>query len=154
VYDVLEQSATRSTRHLRVVALSLRMTTAMALAVDACVHWDLTARYAGNVGTGALTQGDLFRVEAIVSALVAVMLMATGRILAWAVGWLVAASAVGAVLLYHSYDPGQLGPLPDMYEPVWFREKVVAAAAEGLAVVTASAGMAEAWWRGHTSQSL
>lgn len=153
MYDVLEQRATRSTRPSRVAAWALRITTAAALAVDAWVHWDLVARYAANVGSASLSQGDLFRVEAVVSALVAVLLLLSGRWFVWVAAWLVAASAVGAVLLYRYHDPGRLGPLPDMYEPFWFREKTVAAVAESLAVVTASFGLAEAWWRSRSSRS-
>ena len=45
---------------------------------------------------------------------------------------------------YH--DPGALGPLPDMYEPFWFREKSVAGVAEAVALVTATLGLLEQWW--------
>ena len=151
MYDVIEQkSATRPTRSSRVGGWTLRIITAAALAVDAWVHWDLVDRYAANVGTGSsLSQGDLFRLEAVVSALVTLAVLASGRWFVWAMAWLVAASAVGEVLLYRYHDPGQLGPLPDMYEPLWFREKTIAAVAEGVAVVTASLGLVEAWWRSH-----
>ena len=146
MHDVLEQRAGRATHRFRVAAWSLRITMAAALAVDAWVHWDLVARYDANVGTGPLSQGDLFRVEAVVSGVVAVVLLLSSRMIVWAVAWLVAASAVGAVLLYRYHDPGPLGPLPDMYEPVWFREKTVAAVAEGLALVIATARLLEQWW--------
>jgi hypothetical protein len=147
VYDVIEQSPTRTSAPSRVIGWSLRVITAAALAVDAFVHVDLAGRYDANQGTGPLSQGDLFRIEAVVSGLAAVALIISGRWLVWLVAWLVAASAVGAVLLYRYHDPGALGPLPDMYEPLWFREKSVAAVAEGVAVVTATAGLLEVWWR-------
>ena len=83
----------------------------------------------------------------MVSGLAAVALLVSGRWLVWLAVWLVAASAVGAVLLYRYHDPGELGPLPDMYEPFWFREKTWVTIAEGVAVVTATAGLLEAWWR-------
>jgi hypothetical protein len=146
MHDVIEQQPTRSSGRSRVVGWSLRAVTAAALAVDAFVHLDLAGRYAANQGTGPLSQGDLFRIEAVVSGLAAVALLVSGRWLVWLGAWLVAASAVGAALLYRYHDPGALGPLPDMYEPFWFREKTAVTLAEGVAVVTATAGLLEAWW--------
>lgn len=147
MYDVIEQAPARTRRRPGIVAWTLRVVTAAALGVDAFVHADLIGRYDPNQGTAPLSQGDLFRIEAWVSAVVALALLLTGRTLAWVAAWLVAASAVGAMLLYRYHDPGALGPLPDMYEPLWFREKEFAGIAEGIAVVTATLGLAEQWWR-------
>ncbi|MEU4584573.1 hypothetical protein AB0F92_21155 [Kitasatospora aureofaciens] len=47
--------------------------------------------------------------------------------------WLVAACGLGAPLLRRYVDVGTLGPLPNMYEPIWFEEKIRAAWAEGIA---------------------
>ena len=153
MYDVIEQTPTRTSRRSRALGWSLRVITAAALAVDAYVHVDLAGRYDANQGTSPLSQGDLFRIEAVVSGLAAVALLISGRWLVWLVAWLVAASAVGAVVLYRYHDPGELGPLPDMYEPFWFGEKNLAALAEGVAVVTATAGLLEAWWRRRAGQA-
>jgi hypothetical protein len=144
--DVIERTRPQSTKRPRYAAWALRVAAAAGLAVDAWVHWDLAARYDANVGTGPVSQGDLFRIEAIVSALVAVALLVSGRLVVWVVAWLVAASAVGAIVFFRYHDPGPLGPLPDMYEPLWFREKSVAAVAEAVAVVTATLGLLEQWW--------
>ena len=59
------------------------------------------------------------------------------RTFAWAATFLVAASALGAVLLYRYVDVGSLGPLPNMYEPTWYFRKTLSAYAEGAAVVAA-----------------
>ena len=144
MYDVIEQTTTRTSGRSRVIGWSLRVVTAAALAVDAFVHVDLAGRYDANQGTGPLSQGDLFRIQGGLAILVALLI--SGRWLVWLVAWLVAVSAVGAVLLYRYHDPGQLGPLPDMYEPFWFREKSAATLAEGVAVLTATAGLLEEWW--------
>lgn len=141
MYDVIAHTSAPSRARWRVASWALRVVTAAALAVDAFVHNDLVAEYDLNKGSGPLSQGDLFRIEAVVSALVALALLVSGRWFVWVVAWLVAASAVGAVVFYRYHDPGQIGPLPDMYEPVWFREKAVAAVAEGAAVVTAAVGL-------------
>jgi len=109
--------------------------------VDAVVHDDLVARYDPNQGTAALSQGDLFRLEALVAAVIAVALLLTARPVVWLLAVIVAGSALGAMLLYRYHDPGALGPLPDMYEPYWFSEKSVAGVAEAVALITATAGL-------------
>ena len=123
-----------------VVGVALRLVAAAALAVDAYTHADLVARYDPNQGSAALSQGDLFRIEAGVAAFAALLLILSARRLVWAFAVLVAASALGAILFYRYYDPGVLGPLPDMYEPIWFPEKATAAVAEAAALVAAVAG--------------
>jgi hypothetical protein len=44
------------------------------------------------------------------------------------------------MLLYRYHDPGALGPMPDIYEPSWYPEKVLPGVAEGVAVVSATTG--------------
>ena len=150
--DVIEQTPRATARRgPRFASWTLRIITAGALAVDAWVHLDLATRYDPNRGTGPLSQGDLFRIEAVVSGLVALALLVSGRRVVWIAAWLVAASAVGAILLLRYHDPGRLGPLPDMYEPVWVREKAIAGVAEGLALVTATFGLIGHWWRSHSA---
>lgn len=117
----------------------LRLLTVAALATDAYIHADLASGY--DPVTGGISQGDLFRLEAGLSALAALLLLVTASRLAWAFALLVLASALGAILLYRYVDVGTLGPLPDMYEPVWYTEKTVAAWVEAAGTLTALAGL-------------
>jgi hypothetical protein len=130
----------------RLVSWTLRAVTIVALAVDAYVHVDLVDRYAPNQGASDLSQGDLFRAEAVVAVLAALALLVIARWWTWLGAWLVAASAAGGMLLYRYHDPGFLGPLPDMYEPFWFTEKVLAGTAEGVAVATSTMGLLLRGW--------
>ena len=118
----------------------LRVATAAALGIDAYVH----ARDAGFYdfhGGGAISQGSLFHIEAAAAGLVALLLLAWRHPVAWLLAVAVAASALGAVLLYRYVDVGVLGPLPDMYEPIWgVSGKLPAAYAEGTAVLLSAAG--------------
>ncbi|WP_145909891.1 hypothetical protein [Kitasatospora viridis] len=131
----------------------LRLVTAAALAVDAYVHADLAAGY-DSINKG-ISQGTLFRIEAGAAALAAALLVVAGRrVVVWGYAFLVAAAGVGAVLLYRYVDVGVLGPLPNMYEPVWFPEKTASAIAEAAAVVTALAGLLLSWhWHRVASRS-
>lgn len=129
----------------RVLTLSvclwvLRLLTAAGLAVDAYAHADLAATYDPVAKT--ISQGDLFRIEAGAAALAALLVILFGtRPLVWAFALLVAAAGVAAVLLYRYVDVGAVGPLPNMYEPVWYPEKTASVVAEAGAMLTAAAGL-------------
>jgi hypothetical protein len=56
---------------------------------------------------------------------------------------LVALSAFIAVVLYRYVDVPALGPFPAMYEPVWFFEKSLSAAAEAVGAILAAVGIAQ-----------
>src|SRR4051794_16389918 len=104
------------------MGLILRLLVVAGLGVDAYVHFHL----AGQMGSGGtITEGTLFRIQGAVAAVVAVLVLVRAHRLSYAIAFLVAASALGAVLLYRYVDVGALGPLPNMYEPVWYTEKVV-----------------------------
>jgi len=123
--------------------LALRVITAAGLAVDAYVHADLAANY-DLVGT-TITQGTLFRIEAGVSAAAALLVVAVGGRFVYAVAAAVAGSALAVLLLYRYVNVGSLGPIPNMYEPIWYTEKTVAAIAEAAATVAAAVLALYAW---------
>jgi hypothetical protein len=123
------------------IDILLRLLVAAGLVVDAVVHLQLAGRYDPNGNT--ISQGDVFRIESSVALLVAVIvLLAPWKRIAYLVAFLVAASAFGAVMLYRYDNVGSIGPLPNMYEPVWFTKKTVTAYAEAGAAVVALAGLA------------
>jgi hypothetical protein len=123
-----------------IVSWTLRVGTAAALAIDAVVHWQNAPAY-DAIGT-TLTQGQLFRAEAVVAVAVGLLVLFRPRRSSWLAALLVGASALGAVLLYRYADVGTLGPLPDMYENTWqVPGKLLSAYAEGAAVVLAGLGL-------------
>jgi hypothetical protein len=119
------------------MGLIFRLLVVAGLAVDSYVHFHL----AGDVGSdGTVSEATLFQLQAVAAAVVAVLVLVRARPLSYAVAFLVAASALGAVLLYRYVDIGAIGPLPGMYEPVWYMEKVVTTVAEAVAAVAAALG--------------
>jgi hypothetical protein len=110
-------------------APALRVVVAAGLAVDAYVHADLAASYADAQ--------SLFLVEAGVALGAALLVLAGGRTVTVLFAALVAASALIAVVASRYVDVGPIGPVPDLYEPAWYPEKVVAATAEATALVAA-----------------
>lgn len=113
---------------------------AAGLAIDAYIHVSLADVYDVPAG-GEITQGDLFLVEAGLAALAGLLVLVWPWRASYAFAFLIAASALGAVLLYRYVEVGSLGPLPRMYMPVWTTEKIISAIAEGVAAVLAAVGV-------------
>ena len=93
---------------------------------------------------GGIGAGTLFRIEAAVAILAALYVAVRGSRAAYAVAFVVALGALGAVLLYRYVNVPAFGPIPSMYEPVWFFQKSLSAVAEGIGVVAAAAGLVHA----------
>ncbi len=126
----------------------LRVLTAAALIVDAVVHLKDARFYDGST-TALLSQGQLFRVQAGVAIVVAVAILAWPRRLVWVIAFLVAASAVTAVVLYTYVNVGSLAGLPNMHEPSWGPPgKALSAIAEGAGALLALGGLAWSIHRG------
>src|SRR5882762_2561250 len=114
----------------------LRLLTAAGLGVSAYVHIHLATKYNGGSG---LSQSLLFRIEGGVAILLALIVLASGSRFLHFLAFLVAASALGAVLLYSYTNVGRLGPLPNMHDPAWFPQKALSAAAEAVATLASAA---------------
>jgi hypothetical protein len=122
------------------MGLILRLIVAAGLAADAIVHWKFAPDMAFVQG-GSIDGDLLFRVQAAVAGVVAVIVLTYATRWAYALAFLVAAGAAGAVVLYYYVDVGALGPLPDMHEPVWYLEKTISLAGEGGAALAALVGV-------------
>jgi hypothetical protein len=119
----------------------IALVAAAGLAVDAVVHLRLAPDYqlAAPAGIG---QGNLFRIAAVAAILAALWVLVRPSRLSFAVAFLVAAGALVAVVLYRYVDVPAIGPIPSMYEPIWFPEKTLSAVAEAVAAVAALVGLA------------
>ncbi|MFE5209439.1 hypothetical protein [Streptomyces sp. NPDC056600] len=113
--------------------LLTRVVAAAGLAVDAYLHIDLASTYDG--GSATVGQGTLFRIEAVLAALAALLVLFFRSRLLRAYAFLVAAGGLAAVLVYRYVDVGAFGPFPNMYEPLWYTKKVVSATAQAVATV-------------------
>jgi hypothetical protein len=117
----------------------LRLLVVAGLAVDAVIHWIYAPDMEGVQG-GTIKGDDLFIAQAILAAVVAVLNLVWARGWTYALSFLVAGSAVGALILYYYVPVGPIGPLPDMHEPVWYFEKTASLVGEGIATLAALAG--------------
>ncbi|MEV0776438.1 hypothetical protein ACIBLA_18950 [Streptomyces sp. NPDC050433] len=117
-------------RILRGVA---RVVAAAALALDAYYHADLAPQY--DFVSADISQGDLFRIEAGLAALAALLVLVWRRLPADLFAWSVAAGGLALLLIYRYVNVGAWGPFPNMYEPFWFGEKQATVVVEAIAVV-------------------
>jgi hypothetical protein len=123
------------------MGILLRVLVAAGLAADAVVHWQFAPDMApGPHSSGGIPGDDLFRAEAIAAAVAALLVLVWARRWTYALAFLVAASALGALLLYYYVDVGKLGPLPAMYDPSWYGKKTISLVGEGVATVAALVG--------------
>jgi len=130
----------------RFVALVLRAVTAAALVVDAVVHLRLAGGYQQSA-PGGIGAGNLFRIEAVAAVVVAGWVLWRGDRTSLLAAFAVGSSAAVAVVLYRYVNVPALGPLPAMYEPVWFFEKSVSAVAEVVAALVALLALGMSPWR-------
>ncbi|MCW2614665.1 MAG: hypothetical protein JWN08_1659 [Frankiales bacterium] len=117
---------------------ALRAVAALGLLVSGYVHLDLAATYDG-IGE-SVTTGDLFRVQGTVAVLAAAaVLLLRRRWWSTALAAAVALASLTAVVLSVYVRVPAVGPLPELYEPVWYDDKVVSAVAAGVAAAAAAA---------------
>lgn len=133
----METLSHRATGRLLVTLdIVLRVLCAAGLAVDGVIHLLFAGDY-DRIGT-QITEGTLFRIEAIVAILAAIAIAATSRRVASAFAFLVALSAFVAVYGSVHWHIGAIGPFPDVYEPIWFAQKRAAAVTEAVSAVAAA----------------
>jgi hypothetical protein len=120
----------------RALRFAARLIGAAALAVDAYFHAKLADQY--DLVQKSISEGDLFRIEAGLASLAALLLLIWHHPLSEGFAWLVAAGGLAAVLVYRYIDVGTLGPLPNMYEPLWFHDKRLSALSQLVALVMAT----------------
>lgn len=123
----------------RLAGAALRGLTAAGLLVDAVVHLQLASNYQ-LAAPGGIGQGNLFRIEAAVAVLALLVVLGTGSRIGYAAAFAVAAGGLAALLAYRYFQLPAFGPVPAMYEPVWFFKKSLTAIAQAVAAAAAVAG--------------
>src|SRR4051794_2925720 len=98
----------------RALDWSLRLVAVAGLAISAYVHLHLAHLYTTLGDT--VSQGDLFRVQGVLAAVIAVWLLVTGHRYAWWAAGIVSAASFAAVMLYRYVDVGAIGPFPNMHD--------------------------------------
>jgi hypothetical protein len=106
----------------------------LGLAIDAYTHFDLAAQYQFN-RTSTVSQETLFRIEAVLAIVAAVAIIVRANVWTVLLAVAVAGGGLALLLIYRYVNVGELGPIPNMYEPLWFTEKSWSAAGEAVATL-------------------
>ncbi|WP_294568178.1 hypothetical protein [uncultured Arthrobacter sp.] len=129
--------------------LVLRALVAVGLTVSAVIHFELAPGFQ-QAAPGGIGGGNLFRIQAVLAVLAALYVLIRGHLPAYLVAAALALSALAAVLLYRYVQVPAIGPIPSLYEPVWYAKKTLTAVAEGAAGLSALIGYALLRRRGGT----
>lgn len=120
---------------MRTLRILLTGVVVAGLAVDAYVHLNLASTFDPIKAT--VSQGQLFRLEAVAAIVAAILLLVRPRRWTAALAAVVAGGGLVAVVLYAVVDVGAVGPLPNMYDPTWSTQKTLSAVAEAAAAIGA-----------------
>lgn len=118
------------------ISMLLRLICAAGLAVDARIHLKLAPAY-DAIKSSTVSQGDLFRIESGLAIVAALLVLLVHRRATALIAFAVAGGGLAALIVYRYFDIGALGPLPPMYEPVWYSDKVTTCIAQAVSTVVA-----------------
>ncbi|MYS20308.1 hypothetical protein GA0115240_118130 [Streptomyces sp. DvalAA-14] len=124
--------------------LVVRLIAAAGLAVNAGIHADLADQY--DLVSSDISEGDLFRLEAGLASLAVLLVLFLRRPVGDIFAWLVAAGGLFAVLIYRYDDLGSIGPLPDLYEPIWTTDKKISAGSQVVTILAVSFLLISHWF--------
>lgn len=119
--------------------LTLRVVIAVTLVIDAVIHLQLAANYQ-LAAPGGIGQGTLFQVQSVVALAAALYVLVRGSRLSYLLAAAIALAAFAAVVLYRYVDIPAIGPIPSMYEPIWYFEKTLTAVVEAIGGALAIVG--------------
>lgn len=120
----------------------LRVLGALALGCSGYLHLRIALDRPPLLDDGQVTLSGLFVAQAVAVLVVVVWVLARGDALAWLAFAAVAAASLAALLLSVYVRIPAIGPLPEIYEPVWYTDKYLAAASAAAAVVVAVVALA------------
>jgi len=118
----------------------IRLLVVAGLAVDAYTHIHLASNFKSN-NDGVISGDWMFRLEGIVAAIVAILVLIWANRLTYLLAFVVAAGGVAAVVIFSKYNVGKIWPLSTVYEPIWYTEKYVSLIGEAVAAVAALIGV-------------
>ncbi len=124
---------------MKIFLIAAAIVTAAGLAVNALVHFNLAGPFDANVGT-LLSQGALFRIQAVVDILAAALILFRPRRWTGLIAAVVALGGLALILITVNIplDLTAIG-LPYLFEPVWYQDKYVSAIVQAIAAVAAIA---------------
>lgn len=127
----------RATRPASRTGMALRVVGAIALGYSGYLHLRIALERLPLYADGQVTLSGLFVAQAVAAAVVVLWVLARGDLLSWlAFGAVALGSLVALVLSVYVQIPA-VGPFPVIYEPFWYADKNLSAAAAAVASVVA-----------------
>ncbi len=126
-----------ATRHSTRTGMALRVIGALALGCSGYLHLRIALERTPLVADGQVTLSGLFVAQAVAAAVVVLWVLLRGDLLAWLAFGAVALGSLVALVLSVYVEIPSIGPFPLIYEPQWYTDKYLAAAAAAVASVTA-----------------
>lgn len=136
-------TATTSSRTDR-SSLAFRIVGALALGFSAYLHFKIASHNRPWFENGGIRLSGLFVAQAIAATVVSLWVLVQGIRLAWLAFGAVAIASLVAVVTSTYVEIPAIGPLPKLYDPVWYDDKVLAAVSAGIASIVALVALATA----------
>ena len=114
-------------------SLALRVIGALALGYSAYLHARIASDSTPLAADGEIRLSGLFVAQAVAAVLVSLWVLVQGSRLAWLAFTAVAIGSFAAVVLTTYITLPGIGPLPEIHDPVWYQDKVLAAVSAGVA---------------------
>jgi len=134
--------ATTTTHRTDRTSMPLRVVGALALGFSAYLHYKIAFSAPPFFSDGKVTLMGLFVAQATAATLVALWVLLQGNRLSWLAFLLVAAASLAALVISTYVTIPSIGPLPQIHDPIWFTDKVLAAIAAGVATLAAVVALA------------
>ncbi len=133
----MSPSPATSTRRAGRTGLGLRLVGALALGYSAYLHFRIAADRPPLFADGQVTLSGLFVAQAVAATVVSLWVLVRGTRLAWLAFGAVALASLAALVASVYVQIPSIGPFPVIYEPIWYTDKYLAAAAAAVAALVA-----------------
>lgn len=128
--DRASQRTTRARTALRVMG-------AVALGYSGYLHLRIALERPPLFADGQVSLSGLFLAQAVAAAVVVVWVLVRGDLVSWLAFGAVAVGSLAALVLSVYVRIPAVGPFPELFEPLWYADKYLAAAAAAVASVVA-----------------
>jgi hypothetical protein len=126
-----------ATRPTTRTGMALRVIGALALGYSAYLHLRIALERGPLYADGQVTLSGLFIAQAVAAIVVVLWVLVRGDLIAWLAFGVVALGSLVALVASVYVRIPSVGPFPVIYEPVWYADKYLAAAAAAIAALTA-----------------
>ncbi len=127
----------RASRPTTRAGTALHVIGAVALGYSGYLHLRIALERPPLFADGQVSLSGAFVAQTVAAAVVVVWVLARGHLLSWLAFGVVAVGSLAALVLSVYAQIPAVGPFPELFEPLWYADKYLAAAAAAVASVVA-----------------